>query len=1054
MLDQDGDRFVFRASRLAFVLLVCGVSGAVAQMPDASIAGRVADPSKALVAEATVAAINTDTNAAHETSTDARGEYVLTNLSPGSYRIEVTKSGFRKLLKPDILVHVGDALTLDLELVLGTVTDAVTVEAGASLLNATSASVSTVVDRTFVGNLPLNGRSFQPLIWMTPGVVLTPASSASPGQFSVNGQRSDANYFLVDGVSANVGIAIGTQLAVQGAGAAPGLSAQGGTNSLVSVDALEEFRIESSTYAPEFGRMPGGQVSIVTRSGTNTYHGTIFEYFRDDALDSADYFAKRQGLPKPKEQQHDFGGSFGGPIERDRTFMFVSYEGLRLDQPKSAVTEVPSIASRAVAPEAVQPMFAAFPLPNGPDTTNGFAQFSASYSDPSRLNATSIRIDHTFTPSLTVFGRYNYAPSNASSRLGSFGVASANTIGFLENSLQTLTLGSTWTLTAHLSNDLRFNWSRNVGDNSQALDGYGGAAIPATAVLHPSFAPGPSAYQVSLGGTDSNLADGLNSNNTQRQLNVVDSFVVSKSRHQIKLGIDVRRLLPAYEPVTYAQVYIFGNATGALTGTAPVVVVGSFPRTNQFSHATNLSIFGQDTWTMTPRLALTYGLRWELNPPPGLSGAGTGALTLATADPTTLALAAPGTPMYRTTYDNLAPRVGASYVLHEATGDSGTVLRGGWGIFYDLGSDSVMENLGGSFPFIARRILTNVVLPAPQDLLTPPTIAPGAPADFLIAADPRLKLPYTHEWNASVEQTIGPHDALTVSYVGALGRRLLREEQLLNPTPKFQQLTLVTNSGHSRYDALQVKFTRRMFQGLQALASYTLAKSMDNGSNDEIPVLPDVRVDPEADWGPSDFDVRHTFTTGATFLIPGTSGDSWWHSLLRDWSIDGLAIARSAPPVSVVTGTAAFGVSNVLRPDTVTGIPLYVGDATAPGGQRFNRSAFIAPPLDANGNPLRQGMLGRNALRGFAMSQVDLAVHRDIPLHASVRLQLRVETFNVFNQINLGPPANSLSSSLFGQATRTLASSLGAGGVGGSGFSPLYQVGGPRSVQLAVRVQF
>src|SRR5262249_45394424 len=282
-------------------------------------------------------------------------------LPPGKYRFEVEKTGFRKLVRSDMVVHVGDVLTLDFELVLGPIADAVTVEGGAPLLNTTSTSVSTVVDRTFVGNLPLNGRSFQSLLWMTPGVVLTPATAASPGQFSVNGQRSDANYFLVDGVGANVAIAIGTQLAVQGAGSAPGLSAQGGTNSLVSVDALQEFRIESSTYAPEFGRMPGGQVSIVTRSGTNASPGTLFEFFRNDALDSSDYFVTRQRLPKPKERQHDFGGTVGGPIERDRTFMFVSYEGLRLDQPKSAVTEVPSIASRGAAPSVLQPLLAAFP---------------------------------------------------------------------------------------------------------------------------------------------------------------------------------------------------------------------------------------------------------------------------------------------------------------------------------------------------------------------------------------------------------------------------------------------------------------------------------------------------------------------------------------------------------------------------------------------------------------------------------------------------------------------------------------------------------------------
>src|SRR4030095_8248776 len=272
----------------------------------------------------------------------------------------VENAGFKKLVKPEVTLHIQDALEIDFEMTAGDVSETVTIESGGPIINTESATVSTVVDRRFVENLPLNGRSFQSLITMTPGVVLTPASSTSPGQFSVNGQRSDAKYFTVDGVRANVVLHSGHEVGLQGAGAAPGLSAQGSTNSLVSVDALQEFKIQTSTYAPEFGRMPGGQISIVTRSGTNQFHGLIFEYFRNDKLDSADYFVKRQGLTKPREHQHDFGGVLGGPIKRDRAFVFFSYEGLRLDQPKSAVTEVPSQTSRLAASDALKPFFAAF----------------------------------------------------------------------------------------------------------------------------------------------------------------------------------------------------------------------------------------------------------------------------------------------------------------------------------------------------------------------------------------------------------------------------------------------------------------------------------------------------------------------------------------------------------------------------------------------------------------------------------------------------------------------------------------------------------------------
>src|SRR5207244_3682830 len=213
-----------------------------------------------------------------------------------------------------------------------------------------SPSVSTVVDRNFAENIPMNGRSFQTLIQLTPGVVLTPTGGGDFGQFSVNGQRAASNYWMVDGVGANVGVANGANGSGEGiTGALPGLSVLGGTNSLVSVDALQEFRIQTSTYAPEFGRMPGGQISILTRSGTNQFHGTVFEYLRNDKLDANDWFANFTGVRKPPERQNDFGGTFSGPILKDKTFFFFSYEGLRLRLPQVALTTVPDLSARQSA---------------------------------------------------------------------------------------------------------------------------------------------------------------------------------------------------------------------------------------------------------------------------------------------------------------------------------------------------------------------------------------------------------------------------------------------------------------------------------------------------------------------------------------------------------------------------------------------------------------------------------------------------------------------------------------------------------------------------------
>src|SRR5713226_7877584 len=378
----------------ACLLLVFSSSGLRAQSTNGSLSGRIADPSKAVIADAKISAINTATNFRYETTTNTSGEYYLSNLPPGLYRLEIEKSGFKKLLKPDVILHVQDALEINFQMTLGSASETITVQAASPLVNSESATVSTVVDRTFVEDLPLNGRSFQTLIMLTPGVVITATAFDDQGQFSVNGQRADANYFTVDGVSANFGVTGYFPLLQSAGGALPALTAWGGTNSLVSVDALQEFRIQTSSFAPEFGRTPGGQVSIVTRSGTNAFHGTLFEYFRNDLLDAKDWLANFNHLRKPAERQNDFGGVVGGPVFKDKTFFFFSYEGLRLRQPVTQTTAVPDAASRRQAPAAMQPFLNAYPVPNGAELGSGLTQFNASFSNPSSLDAYSIRVDH------------------------------------------------------------------------------------------------------------------------------------------------------------------------------------------------------------------------------------------------------------------------------------------------------------------------------------------------------------------------------------------------------------------------------------------------------------------------------------------------------------------------------------------------------------------------------------------------------------------------------------------------------------------------------------
>src|SRR5215469_5708547 len=386
----------FRLFFLATILLAwCPLL--FGQTENATLSGTITDQSGAIVVGVDVQLTNIETGVTAHTLSNQSGLYVFSNVRPGHYRMTVDKPGFRQIVLTDLTVNVQEVLGRNFSLKVGAVGESVTVSGDSAKINTTDASVSTVIDRQLVENMPLNGRSIQALINLTPGVVLTPASFGAAGQFSVNGQRSDTNYYTLDGVSANIGTSPGAPLLQYGAGVFPGLSASGGTNSLVSVDALQEFRVQTSSFAPEYGRTPGGQIAMTTRSGTNQFHGTAFEYFRNDVLDANDWFTNHSGVKKPALRQNDFGGVFSGPLMKDRLFFFFSYEGLRLRLPQSRSVVVPSLETRAAATPAMQAILSAFPIPTGPDLGNGLAPFTGSFSNPSGLDATSLRLDYNLS---------------------------------------------------------------------------------------------------------------------------------------------------------------------------------------------------------------------------------------------------------------------------------------------------------------------------------------------------------------------------------------------------------------------------------------------------------------------------------------------------------------------------------------------------------------------------------------------------------------------------------------------------------------------------------
>jgi hypothetical protein len=1061
---------------LVFVLALAGT--ARAQSPNATVNGRVLDTSGGLIADATIEVVNEATNVSSSTKTNFSGIYLLPDLSPATYRIQVSHLGFKTIVKPDVILNVRDAVEINFTLPIGAISETVTVEGGAPMVNTQDASVSTVIDRQFAENLPMNGRSFQSLIELAPGVVVTTVNGQDNGQFSINGQRSTSNYWMVDGVSANIGVSAGG-IAGNGLGGTIGsFSALGGTNSLVSVDAMQEFRIQTSTFAPEFGRTPGGQISIVTRSGTNQFHGTAFDYFRNGVLDANNWFADNAGLSKPEENQNDFGGTLGGPMIRDRTFFFFSYEGLRLRLPQTLFTTVPDLTARQTAVPQMQPYLNAFPLPslNTPDDiADGLGQFNASYANPGTLDAYSLRVDHKLNDRVSLFGRYNYSPSRVDNRGGDFTPLSVTeTVRIMT---QTATVGATWLLSPTVTNDARFNYSRTNADSTFTMDGFGGA-VPLTSLPLPA---GFTSQNASFAFTIESLTAGYElllghqASNIQRQVNFVDNLSIQKNSHSLKFGVDFRRLSPISRPSAYTQEVFFSDVPSTENGAAEYGEINSSANVTLLFR--NIGVFAEDTWRVSPRLTMTYGLRWDVDvAPSSLNGPDIPAVTgYSLTNLSQLRIAPPGTPPFKTTYGNVAPRVGLAYQINRSQ-EWGRVLRGGFGVFYDLASAETGNAIGqgaSTIPPFGAVSFPFGTFPFTSGQVAPPVIPSTASLTELASFNPNLKLPYTLEWNLALEQSLGRQQTISATYVGAVGRRLLQTAQAFLPpsNPDIIEAFFTDNTATSDYNALQIQFQRRLSQGLQALASYSWAHSIDDGSASSVALLSNAGAPSSlagSNRGPSDFDIRNALSAGLTYDIPTPKRHALGRAILRGWSTESFVVVRSAPPVNVYDGLffgelGAFKAN--VRPDVVPGIPLYLYGSQYPGGKIINNTPneggtgclgpFCLPPVSSTGAFLSQGSLGRNALRGFGASQWDFAVHRDFPIREPVRLQFRAEMFNIFNHPNFGPPNGAFGLAGFGESNQTLAQSLSGGtGLGAGGFNPLYQMGGPRSVQLALKLTF
>lgn len=1040
---------------LIVLLLIGSVETIFAQSATATLTGTVTDETGAVVAGATVVVTDLAKQLERQTTTNSDGFFIVPQLLPSRYKIKVQRTGFATAELPDVALNVGDQSSIRIQLKVAQVGETVTITE-ASLVSEAPA-VATLVNRQFVENQPLNGRSFQTLVELSPGVVITPSNLVTPGQFSVNGQRAGSNYFTVDGVSANFGSSASTTLYETAGGGVPSYSSQGSTASLASVDAVQEFSIQTSTYAPEFGRQPGAQVQLVTRSGTNDFHGSIFEYLRNDKFDANNFFANANNLKRPPIRQNDFGGVIGGPVllpkslfgpmaydGRNRTFFFFSYEGVRLRTPFVTVPlQVPSLAARQNATGVLRDILNAFPLPTGAPlaATPNAAPYQAAFSKPSTLDATSFRIDQNFGPKLSLFGRVNHAPSVTDERAR---FCAASCVARLDHKTDTYTAAATMTFGARLSNDLRVNYSKAGVNQSYFIDNFGGAIVPPQSSLYPPFTSGTQGYiyiEVDPSG-ENTISDGLFSDQKQRQFNVVNNLSYTVGGHALKFGVDYRRLAPTADSGTYRRNFIFPNITSLVGGVAPTASLVGIDAVLRPIYQ-NFSAYAQDTWRTTSRLTLTYGLRYEVNPAPSEQDGREPVTVLTLNNPTSLAPR--GTRFYETTFNNFSPRVGASYQLSQKRG---TVVRGGFGVFYDLGYNFTGTAFSTTLYPNARTLgLTNQTFTSPTAAVQPPAVSANPPYPRIFAYQRDFKLPYTLQYNIAIEQAIGASNVLKATYVGANGRRLGRVTTLVNPG-FFTRIDAVTNDATSDYHGLQLQYQRRLSKGLQALVSYTFAKSLDIVSEESFQnrQSPTGRFDPKQDRGPSSFDLRHAFNAAISYAIPSPFADGAGKAIFGGFGLDTIVRARSATPVNVLSGRDPFGLgfTTVSRPDLVAGQPLYLKDPSFAGGIRFNPAAFDGVTPIAQG---RQGTLGRNVLRGFSANQIDVALRRDFKLVESLNMQFRLDAFNLFNRANFANPNGILTSALFGRATQMLSSGLG-------GMSPLYQIGGPRSLQLALKLQF
>ncbi len=1032
-----------------------------------SIRGTLADSATAPLSNVTIRLVQIETNESRVVRTGDQGEFTVSALPPGPYRIEVEQTGYKKHSR-SVVLQVNQDLRVDISLEVGLISEEIKVTAPEIQLKKDSAAIGTVVENRQIIGLPLDGRNFLDLTLLVPGAAPAAQGSASTvrGDFalSVNGAREDSNSFLLDGVY-NIDPKLNT------AGVSP------------PIDAIREFEMLTSTYDASFGRNVGAQVNVVLKRGSNSLHGAAYEFFRNGALDARNFFAPATE-DAPSYQRNQFGLAVGGPVLKNRTFFFADYEGTRIREGITRVTNVPTLAERRgdfsqslfqppINPFTQQPfqgnqipdffinpigraIAALYPAPN---RNVPFANFVSSPTLRGDNDHFDVRIDHALGKSSELAARYSFSDREL---FEPFTGPSFPAVPGFGDSVprrgQNFMIAETHIFSPALVNEARFAFSRVAASVFQEN---AGTSINKQVGL-PELSSNPRDFGLSFITVSGFSPLGHEYNNPQQSatnmFQVLDGATYVRGNHLVKFGFDFRAIQQnAFRDVqsrgflTFSsQVPITGNALADLLLGLPAVTGGARLDNAQHLRTESYGFYVNDSFRMRPNFTISAGLRYEYNSPPvdafdraNLYDPATGSL---------IPVGTNGVPRsgYEPDRNNWAPRLGFAWTLG---GKGETVVRGGYGVYYDQSSLAPSEGLYFNAPFFDFNLFFSIP-GLPLTLNDPfPSFFPVPLPKSAFAFQRDLRTPYLQHWNVSLQRALGKNRVVEFAYVGSKGTKLITARDInqprpspaspnLRPNPQFDDITFEESSANSNYNSLQVRFQQRLDFGLSLLSSYTWSKSIDNASSffssAGDPNFPQDSFNTAGERGRSNFDVRHRLSVSYGYDLPFgkgrtyLAGDGVLPAILTGWQTFGIVTLQSGRPFTVAllsdidnsnTGRSTLGFGANDRPNVV-------GDADIPDrttDRWFNTSAFAFPSFGSFGDA------GRNTLDGPGFVNFNTSLMKTTKLREGLDLQFRAEAFNLFNHPNFNLPDNFLGSPTFGR---------------------ILSAGSPRHIQFGLKLLF